>query len=92
MDDRLKTKERNELVPSSSKHKEFLRKVDEFQRQTVIQYNPKSTIASKLIIPPVSVRDEVRIDGFGMVIIELLCLTGILIEVKKRSCILGSLQ
>ena len=69
---------------SLRKHKEFLRSSGSFQRNTLVQYNPKSTTSSKLIIPPVLVRDEIRTDSFGMTIIELLCLTVILIEIKKN--------
>ena len=53
-----------------------------FQKDTVLTWNPASKEATKLIIPPVSLRDEIKTDGFGMAVIELLCLVGILHEEK----------
>ena len=44
--------------------------------------NPKSKDASEIMIPPVSLRDEIKTDGYGMAIIEILCLAGVLIKVK----------
>ena len=35
-----------------------------------------------LLIPPVLLRDEIKTDGYDMAIIEILCLSGILIKVK----------
>ena len=53
-----------------------------FQRLIVEKWNPRSIDASKLLIPPVSLRDEITTDGYGMAIIEILCLSGVLKKVK----------
>ena len=53
-----------------------------FQEKVVKQWNPRSVEATALLIPPVSLRDEIKTDGYGMAIIEILCLSGILIKVK----------
>ena len=34
------------------------------------------------MIPPVSLRDEIKTDGYGMAIIEILCMAGVLVKVK----------
>ena len=36
--------------------------------------------STSLIIPPVSLRDEIKTNGYGMTIIEILCLSGLLIH------------
>ena len=56
-----------------------------FQQHVVEEWNPGSKIATALIIPPVSMRDEIKIDGYGMAIIELLCLSGILLPTSKQN-------
>ena len=38
-----------------------------------------------MIIPPVSLRDEIKTNGYGMAIIELMCLSGILIHTVTDS-------
>ena len=53
-----------------------------FQTDVTLEWNPTSNEATKLLIPPVSLRDEIKTDGFGMAVIELLCLVGILHEEK----------
>ena len=53
-----------------------------FQEAVVKEWNPRSVEATALLIPPVSLRDEIKTDGYGMAIIEILCLSGILIKVK----------
>ena len=56
-----------------------------FQQHVVEEWNPGSKIATALIIPPVSMRDEIKTDGYGMAIIELLCLSGILLPTSKQN-------
>ena len=53
-----------------------------FQRDVTLEWNLTSNEATKLFIPPVSLQDEIKTDGFGMAVIELLCLVGILHEEK----------
>ena len=48
------------------------------------QWNPESIEASSLMIPPVSLRDEIRTDGYGMALIEILCLAGVLVKVTTH--------
>ena len=54
-----------------------------FQNLVVHEWNPSSAAATAFIIPHVSLRDEIKTDGYGMVMIELLCLSGILIKTEK---------
>ena len=56
-----------------------------FQQHVVEEWNPRSKNATALIIPPVSMRDEIKTDGYGMAIIELLCLSGILLQISKHN-------
>ena len=56
-----------------------------FQQRVVEEWNPSSKNATALIIPPVSMRDEIKTDGYGMAIIELLCLSGILLPISKHN-------
>ena len=57
----------------------------EFQQSVVEQQNPASKNASAPIIPPVLPRDEIKTDGYGMAIIEILCLAGVLIQVTTHT-------
>ena len=50
----------------------------QFQNRVVNEWNPKNQAATAFIVPPVSLRDEIKTDGYGMAMIELLCLSGIL--------------
>ena len=54
-----------------------------FQQHVVEEWNPRSKEATALIIPPVSLRDEIKTDGYGMAIIELLCLLGVLFQTSR---------
>ena len=54
-----------------------------FQNLVVHEWNPSSAAATAFMIPPVSLRDEIKTDGYGMAMIELLCLSGILIKTEK---------
>ena len=49
----------------------------------VEQWNPRSKEATALLIPPVSLRDEIETDGYGMAIMEILYLSGVLIKVES---------
>ena len=49
-----------------------------FQQRCTEVWNPYSKAVTKIIIPPVSMIDEITIEGFGMAIIELMTLVGIL--------------
>ena len=51
------------------------------QGQVVNEWNPESAKATAVIIPPFSLRDEIKTDGYGMAIIEILCVSGILHKV-----------
>ena len=64
------------LQSESNEFKSFGR----FQSSVVNEWNPKANNATAFIIPPVSLRDEIKTDGYGMALIELLCLSGILIK------------
>ena len=57
-----------------------------FQQKIVQRWNPESSKATLLIIPPVSLRDKIKTNGYGMAIIKILCLSGLLIhEVSEHS-------
>ena len=62
------------------KEKPLLRNIHRFQQNIVNEWNPQAMECSSLIIHPVSLRDEITTNGYGMAIIELLCLSGILIH------------
>ena len=49
-----------------------------FMYRHVMKCDPRVNKCSKLGVLPVSVRDEIKIDGFGMALIELLVLVNIL--------------
>ena len=58
-----------------------------FQTTVTLGWNPQSDEATKLLIPPVSLRDEIKTTGYGMAVIELLCLVGIYDEEKVSDTI-----
>ena len=58
----------------------FLHNITSFQRNVVHAWNPSTLTSSKCFIPPVSTRDEIRTDGFGMAVIEILVYAGILVK------------
>ena len=58
----------------------MLRDVTNFQEKILQQWSPESSKATSLIIPPVSLRDEVKINGYGIAIIEILCTSDFLIH------------
>ena len=68
-------------------HKETpnLRQCTAFQQNIVNQWNPESQTASSLIIPPVSLRDEIRTNRYGMAIIEILCMAGLLLHITSQN-------
>ena len=53
-----------------------------FQTTVALEWNPACKKATKLLVPPASLRGEIKTDGFGMAATELLCLVGILHEEK----------
>ena len=64
--------------------RQILNSASTFQRQHTGLWNPKMGEASKLCIPAVSLYDEMKLEEYGMAIIELLCLCGILIKEKRE--------
>ena len=61
-------------------HKEVrtLRDITKFQQKIVHQWNSESINLTVLIIPPVSLRDEIKTNEYSMEIIETLCVSGLL--------------
>jgi hypothetical protein len=53
-----------------------------FNRRVVGIWNNRIKEVSKIIIPPVTLHDEIKTDGYGMAILDLLSLVGILIAEK----------
>ena len=49
----------------------------------VEEWNPESRFATALIISSVSLKDEIKIDGYGMAIIDFLYLSGILYKKEE---------
>ena len=72
------------LIHGSQLH---LREITKFQEKVVLQWNPLSKESTSLIIPPVSLRDEIKANGYGMAIIEILCLSGLLIHTTTESLV-----
>ena len=62
----------------------YINMYHKFQQSVVEQWHPASKEPSAIIIPPVSLRDEIKTDGYGMAIIEILCLSGILTQVSRK--------
>ena len=58
-----------------------------FQTKVTLGWSPQSDDATKLLLLPVSLRDEIKTTGFGMAVIELLCLVGIYDEEKVSDTI-----
>jgi hypothetical protein len=54
-----------------------------FNRRVVGIWNNHIKEVSKIIIPPVTLHDEIKTDGYGMAILDLLSLVGILIAEKN---------
>ena len=83
MPSRYQTQLRNDIVLQMNTLKSTtISKCSMFQNDVTLLWNPNSNEPTKLFIPPVSLRDEIKTDGFGMAVIELLCLVGILHEEK----------
>ena len=53
------------------------------QRVVVEQWYPASKEATSLLIPPLSMRDDIKTVGYGIAIIEILCITGVLSKVSS---------
>ena len=77
----FQTEERNMISKILHSESDDLKCYAHFQSSVVNEWNPKASNATAFIIPPVSLRDEIKTDGYGMAMIELLCLSGILIKV-----------
>ena len=74
---------RNMLSKILHSESEDFNHYSKFQNRVVQEWNPSSAKATAFIIPPVSLRDEIKTDGYGMAMIELLCLSGILLKSKR---------
>ncbi len=61
-----------------------LREATQFQQRILSLLDDKRDEISSILVPPVSTRDEVSTSGFGMAIIELLVLIGVLVEEKNE--------
>ena len=59
-----------------------LKRIGKFQQSVVKEWNPLSIKAASLMIPLVSMRDEIITDGHGMALIEIVCLPGVLIKIE----------
>ena len=57
-----------------------MRDTAKYKEKIVQQWNPESVKVTSLIIPPVSLRDEIKTNGYGTEIIEILCLSSFLIH------------
>ena len=71
---------RMKVMKLIQKEKSLLRNINKFQQKIVDECNPQAKDCFSLIIPSVSLRDEIKTHGYGMAIIEFLCLSGILIH------------
>ena len=60
----------------------FMSICSSFQYNNVKLWNSDIKNESKILIPPVSLRDEIKTEVFGMAIIELLLRCGILVARK----------
>ena len=69
-----------EVMRVISKEKPLLRNMYQSQSNSVDEWNSKAKECYSLFIPHVSSRDEIKTNGYGMAIIELLCLSEILIH------------
>ena len=81
MSSHFKTHIRNHVSKIvSSEQILLMNNANQFQFRTVTVWNPHVVSNTKIIIPPVSICDEIKTIGFGMAVIELLCVSGILIK------------
>ena len=71
---------RKQIVLRCYHETDTLREAIKLQDKVVHMWNPDSTKATSFIIPPVSLRDEIRTNGYGMAMIEILCLSGLLVH------------
>lgn len=78
---RFVTYQRSSLIKMFSQEKRgFINLCRRFQNENVLRWNKNANMASEIIVPPVSLRDEIKTEGYGVAVIELLILVGILIE------------
>ena len=71
---KLRTTEHNILSDNSKS----------FQRCNTSDTNPSSKLRTKFFIPAVSLRNEMKTTGFGLAILEILTLAGVIIETKHK--------
>ena len=84
--DQHQTKDRDNIVKLMSTMKlTAITKCSSFQNYITLGRNQTSKESKKLLIPLVSLRDEIKTDGFGVAVIELSCLVGMLHEEKVSS-------
>ena len=57
------------------------------QQHMVQEWNPRSKNTTALIIPPVSMRDDIKTDGYGMALIELLGLSEVLSQCSSHNSV-----
>jgi len=85
MQSNFTTQQRNTIVKKlHSLKNNFLSDIQRFQQQITEITNPSTTKPSQCIIPPVSFRDEVTTEGFGLAVIELLVYSGVLDKIKHE--------
>jgi hypothetical protein len=68
---------------SNTKKNILSKKTSTFQRKVCEIWNPLYNNISKLIVPPVSLHDEIKTDGYGMALIEALTFIGMLNKCEK---------
>ena len=64
----------------SATKNDFIHLASYFQYQQVCLWNSNIRDVSKVVIPPVLLQDKMKTSGFGIEMIELICLCSILIE------------
>lgn len=57
----------------------------EFMKRVVDLWNPYSQTLTKTLVPSVSTRDELKTEGYGMAVVELMTLVGLLVEIKDKN-------
>ena len=68
---------------------QFISDFKDFAFNIVRYWNPSIDYATKMIIPPVSSRDEIKTDGYGMALFEMLEQIGIIIKKDSKEWILN---
>ena len=71
----------------------IIRKIIRFQEKIVSLWHPKAWNATSIIIPTVLLGGEIIKNGNGMAIIEILCLSGLLMHIKSdNDRVLGTME